>query len=421
MALGCRQQLHNAIFSNGPVFYWKGEPMVLNPHFRKIVERYWKAFFSDCIEWIHVAGIIPVMLVRLRDVPGVVIPAVPKGIMGRDFNIGVRIRGGVVDFPFVKLKSRRSGMDLAVPKEDTKVRVIGGFGYDPTPSGWITSPMSTMVVDDYFQNRSWAYELRAGYNRCNVEKVTQTTNESWPYSKAQTSHPYGLYGNMDVTKHGESAKYQLNQDEMAEAIQREMQNFVRQAQQSDTSFTIDQHARPPGPEAFHPLPPGHTLARQVLPEGRRDFVDTNRYLEWRISSAFGVPRVLLIADEARNAENIKVAIQTFNDRINRLKNQLGELGTEVYQAIYDEEDRIYAISQYDAEELSSMDPNTIASVVEEPRVTVGFPMIPNEDMDGLLLKFGLGILDWKSLCQLSKVWWGIEYGYFFYFYEGYQP
>jgi hypothetical protein len=87
----------------------------------------------------------------------------------------------------------------------------------------------------------------------------------------------------------------------------------------------------------------------------------------------------------------------------------------VYQAIYDEEDRIYAISQYDAEELSSMDPNAIASVVAEPRVTVGFPMIPNEDMDGLLLKFGLGILDWKSLCQLSKVWWGSSMDIFFIF------
>jgi hypothetical protein len=393
VAASCRRLLLAHIMNCGPEFYWKGKPLAITPEFGSIIQSFWVPFCRDVVDEIIVAGFVPVMLVKVNGGQEIV-PRVLKGTMGRDYNIMVRNTGGILTYFCVRLVSRTTGKPIT-PKIDRKVTILTGFGFDPSCDGKLTSIMNSIIEQDNFISKMYSYTLKAEYNRSNPQLITETQPESAGLGKDDLMYDY--YGDWDKNKYKEEAKYRRNSDEIAQIVQMQMQAKREMRDEMEMAIAKQTDAN------IYPLPVGHKLAKQMLPQARSDWVEMNRHNEWLICAAMGVPRSLLIADVGtRNDGSARSVQEGFNDTVNQWKNHLSDILTEVYRSIADEEDRLFAIGMYDKNELLAMDESKLEELVNEPRVTVGFPMIPHETMDGLLQKYALGIISWEMFVQLSK-------------------
>lgn len=400
MTQACRRNLFDSIFNSGPEFYWNLRPIKPRYEFQQVIKSYWIDFCKSVMDWIMIAGIVPIAFEK-RD--GNLVPIVPKGRLRTDFDIQIVNKGGSVTYQFVKLRSRKTG-DRITPKVDKKVFIRGGFGWDPTEDGKLRSIISTIITSDYTLNMITQYMLLAEYNRSNPELVTETSNETLDLKGPQ----YGYYGDWDRNQYQEEAKYRLNSQEIAAAM--EHQRMLQQMASAPTLTTlgeplIDRYKKQ-SEDNLHPLPLNHKLVRQNMPESRTDWVEMNRHIESVICAGMGVSRSFLIQDVGMSETSVRLAQDTYAKTVNGWKTILSNILTTVYNAIYYEDDCRDAMCSYTKMELESMSEDDLFDKAKDPRVTVGFSLVPVDTMEGLITKFALGVLDWDNFRQMALLMGG---------------
>lgn len=397
IASACRRLLFDAIFRSGPEFYWKGKPIQPMHEFKKMVHQHWIPFCKRVIDWICIAGIVPITFQRLKD--GNWVPVVPDGRLGVDYDIVITMEGDRKVFQFVRLRNKKGV--VIVPKIDTRVYVKGGFGYDPLPSGELTSIVSTIIPQDYFLNRITNYTLRAEFNRSDPQIVTETVPESFGVLGKQDQYDY--YGDWDKNRYEQEAKYRLNRDEIIAIIenQKTMMENAPPVPVGETGEPIIDKYKKQTIDNIFPLPVNHKLTRQNMPESRNDWVQLNRHNESLICAAYNVPRAHHIQDEGMSETSVRLAQTTLANTVNGWKTILSQICTDTYNCLYHEDDCKMAMYSYSQVELSTMSEEELFDVTNDPRVTVGFPMVPTDTDEGMLQKYALGMFSFDMYRQLA--------------------
>lgn len=398
MAAACRRKLFDDIFESGPEFYWNSKPILPRHEFVQLVKKHWIQFCKDAMDWIMIAGIVPIAFEKLPDKN--MVPIVPSGRLKEDFDIQMVNKGGRASFVFIKLRSRKNGARIT-PRVDKKVFVRSGFGWDPNDQGLLTSIVASIIRPDYVLNMITQYMLRAEYNRSDPEIVTETSNETMGTNNEEGG--YGFYGDWDKVKYKDEARYRLNNQEILAAIQQQqtLQEYAPTPELNSMGEPIIDKFKKQSADNLHPLPVNHKLVRQNMPESRTDWVAMNRHNENVICAAYLVPRAYLIADEGMSETSVKLTQATYAKTVNGWKTRLSDLLTDVYNFIYREEDCKTAMCTYTRVELDSMSEEELFNKSNDPRVHVGFSQVPVDTDDGLLRKYALGLLDWPNFRQMS--------------------
>lgn len=403
MAAACRRKLFDDIFESGPEFYWNLKPILPRHEFVQLIKKYWIKFCKDAMDWIMISGIVPIAFEKLPDKN--MIPVVPRGRLKVDFDIQMVNRGGRVTYNFIKLRSRKNGAKIT-PKVDRKVFVRSGFGWEPNDLGLLTSIVSSIIRPDYVLSMITQYMLRAEYNRSDPELVTETTNETMGLKGDEDRYDY--YGDWDKNKYKDEARYRLNTQEILATIeqQRMIQEYAPSPELNQMGEPIIDRYKKQTADNIHPLPINHKLTRQNMPESRNDWVPMNRHNENVICAAYGVPRAYLIADEGMSETSVKLTQSTYAKTVNGWKTILSDILTDVYNAIYLEDDCKTAMCTYTKTELDDMSEEELFNKTKDPRVHVGFSQVPVDTDDGLLRKFALGVVDWPNYRQMSLLMGG---------------
>lgn len=390
----------SSIFDSGPEFYWNSQPIQPRREFQQIIDRYWKEFCKNVIDWIMIAGIVPI---AFEKVDKNYIPIVPKGQITLDYNIQMVYKGGRVIYQYVKLRSRKTGEKIT-PRVDKKVTILSGFGWDPMENGKIKSIVSSIISADYFISMIIQYTLRAEFNRSDPELVTEVTNETMGLNIPQ----YGHFGDWDQTQYQEQSRYRLNTTEVMAVM--EQQRQIVDATPSPTLNAmgepmIDRYKKQ-SQDNVRNLPVNHKLTRQNMPESRSDLVPLIKHYEGIICMSYRVPRTYLIADDGMSETSVRLTQDTYSKTINSWKNILSGILTNVYNFLYYSDDIKSALGIYTDLELNDMNEEQLFDKSQDPRVTIGFSLIPTDSSEGLLQKYTLGLIDWDNFQQMSMLMGG---------------
>jgi len=199
IASACGSILTRAIQKIGPVFYKGEKPYTLSADMQKELDEHYVPCVSDIANYMLTLGLVPM---KNRVVNKRIVPMVYKGTMGIDFNITVKSNGGVMEYRFYKRKKSMAW------SRSLKVIVESGFGHDPTPTGRLTSVVSTLLPYAYWMERMRTYELRSGYIRSEPTLITEVTpTAAGLFTKDQKGH----YADLDEGKYGERARFDLNE------------------------------------------------------------------------------------------------------------------------------------------------------------------------------------------------------------------
>jgi hypothetical protein len=398
IASSARRQLFMQLFRYGIEFYWKGKSIRPSWEFQRIINKYWIPFSKDFIDFMHIIGIVPVLLVKVPE--GEIVPVVPKGRYGEDYMITTRSRGGIQKFSYYKMTSRKTGERIQ-PRKDPKIRIISGYGFEPNEYGKFKSIVSTILLQDFMQNRMNAFAISTEKKRSDAPILTETQADSAGIVRPEMQYDY--YGDWDKNKHQAEARYQRNTQEIYAIVEQQirMEQAYSENGATEDGMNIDVNKKQLQNNIF-PLPMNHRVARYQLPEARNDLVPLNRHMEHIIAAAYGVPRSHMISDEGRSETSVRITEKSLDETVNFWKTILGVELTEIYASIpgYVQEDKSVAVSTYSKVEIATMPRRDLFDKVNEPRVTVGLAIIPSDTDDGLLMKYSLGIIKWQNFAKI---------------------
>ncbi len=165
--------------------------------------------------------------------------------------------------------------------------------------------------------------------------------------------------------------------------------------------SIEYHAKKQVIDNIFPLPPGHVLARQILPESRSDLVDVNRHAENIICAAYGVPRSNFINDSGISENSAKISDSSFSQNVNYYGKILSRILSGAYEEIYGKEDLIETLRSYKERE-KDLTESELIELPEKEKVTVQFLALPFVSTDDIIKHYAFGSLDWKEADQMIK-------------------
>lgn len=395
MAGACRSLLLSNIFQIGLEFYWKDKRIKLKSGFKAMVDHYWTSFGKDVVDQICICGVVPVKLSRVRK-GGDRVPVVMNGLLNVDYQIGILMnsRTGLKEFYYIRL---RKNNQMITPYIDNKVSILHGFGYDPTPDGRLTSLVTSIVEIDDFIRSMMFYTIKAENNKSDPTIFTEVDASASPL-KAQGNR-YDYYVNRDREKSEAEGRYETNIEEQLSAIQNQqaMMEQINEAALNPVYKT--QYTSP-----IRPLPFGHKMAKQNLPQSRSDLSELFTHMERLICGSYKVPRTFLIADTAMSENGVKMTKETMTSNINDWKRLLSRIFTDVYRSLYGKTDSITIMDVYTDNEIESMtEAEYEGAESDDTRVKVVLPVLPLDTHEEMLNKYLMGIIKWPIFSQMSKL------------------
>jgi hypothetical protein len=402
-AASCRNTITNVLFKDGLDYRLGDESIRLLDYYKKeVVDRHWIPFAIDCMNEIWTRGIIPVTV--KRSASGDNVPVVARG--PHEIRSYYDHRRDRYSYRFYRLISKKTGQCIT-PKHDKRVTVLSGFGYDPNELGKLRSLVSTLVKSDMFADRMKDLALRAESDRCKPRMVLQHDKAPNEYGIEGT---YSYYGGRDRIMEKEEDRFIMGPAEMESVANQDRQydkiiqetfreggkNLTKKAMANGMTVTL-----PP-----YPLPPGYSIAHQLLPEPRNDLLEICKQAEETICMAYGVPRSV-ISDGGRAAySGIRTNVDTLNRTLLKWKDIVGTILTNMYRCIYFEGDCDYYIGKMDDEDkegLLKLTETQRRSLIEaRVVVTVTPQLMLSTTHEDLLTQYFMDVIDYDMLNDYSR-------------------
>lgn len=399
-----KRTLQNILLQTHPEFYWNGK--ILNPTrmFDDIIHTFWLPAARDIMDEIWTLGVVAIRLSKIKPGKSDRIPVVMKNGMGTDYIITV-LRdqsSGRMIYRYYRLKTKDGQKILNEPVEDKNVHVLSGFGSDPLPSGKLTSAVATILDYEQYHALNYRFSLTALFNMSRPMLITEPAKDAAGVLTQDDMIDY--YGGQDAIRERDQLAYELNESEIQHLNEQNrdyFENFYKD-QEPHTNALVPQAKR-----NIMPLPVGHRLVQQPTPSMRSDWREMNEIYQEIVSSAYGVPRANIMTTHGMTqSASTELASKTLAITTNNWKRRLGKIFTDVYCLLYNLEDCKFAMGQYTTTEIKEMTKNELFEKTHKQRVTVGFPVIPHDTMDGLIQKFALGLMDWNGFVQSSRALMG---------------
>lgn len=188
------------MWTDGIEIHYNNKPMELTPYFRNHLETHWKSLVKDILVWILCTGVLPVTFKILPD--GTWVPKIVKPGGG---HINSVYRDNVQHFTYVRYGEY-------YPDEETIV--LHGFGYDPTIDGALTSPISSLSLQQTCIRIFLDAAAEAEKIRCNPTLVLQMRKDNTEREQVY-GVDYGYYAEADVSS--ERAKLMTYNKDLARA------------------------------------------------------------------------------------------------------------------------------------------------------------------------------------------------------------
>lgn len=221
-------------------------------------------------------------------------------------------------------------------KIDPHVVVLSGFGYDPTLTGAVQSPLASILKEIAWVQRMQSIELKIEIAKISPWLLMQrSTNINNKLTGGDSN-----FGN-DIPRRIDPIEIQKQQYREAEFRMlntiKIQENARRQSQRMRANNDLPR-AENVGwldladvqiPPKLYPVAEGYQVANTPLPQGRTDFLEHLKRTDQLLSQAYGVP-LSLLEGEGRVLAGIKSNEDTFKSVLQEWKNKITQLMDAVY-------------------------------------------------------------------------------------------
>lgn len=336
----------------------------------------WIPFAKSLVDIIMCIGIAPI---RFKRVDKKMVPYVPKA-----GSYSIRVTTTVDGICTYDLH------DMDNPQEPAPNSIVlYGFGYDPRSNGSLTSLIKVLEPTMKFMSSLSDCAMTAEQLRCNPPIIVEKKETS---TEMKEGLDFDFFMDSDSLKSSINSQYQ--RDEKAiQRLKHQQRLFANaitgasDAVQKNTNNTMNN---------IVPLPSSFRVGTQIEPSGRNDYTQIMRSCAENVCSLLGVPRSLLISDNAVVRGDIEGTHESFKTACLVWKGIVSKVLTLVYRHVFKEEEvaRLSKIAKKrKIKDISKLTDNDLMQVIVP--VT---PYISNEELKQLYLQ---QIIDWKTYKQYT--------------------
>ncbi len=298
---------------------------------------------------------------------------------------------------------------------DPSVRILHGFGYDPTETGELQSPIASLFEWSERTRKSArvcasAQEIRA------LPVVFTERPDQFSMRTAQQQETTMMSGMERAVEIGRERLYFDNAETEEVARQdreyarslRERREWVNQLRRSQTqqrqrmstlneSAELDETLVP----VILPLLSGHKIATRQLPPFNPDYLELNEEWKKQACIALGVP-FTMIQEPTRVRSGIQDHTETFKRSTERLRLILSDLATQFYNQVYLDEDFPEIMALYLGEQWMTAPYEQKKRVYFQHLQRLVLPTLPDRHGDDLWILFQRKTISWSEYCTHTR-------------------
>lgn len=388
--LMCRNLLKQNLFSRG-ITTEKGE--------LKELEEPYLRFLEDAFDYTLSIGFVPYRIVEQHGerIPVVCPPDSFDAYVLRDNN-------GAIQMTLYERNEGQRTVSGSVQKEIKDSHVFLDFGYNPTSTGGLNSPLQSLRKEIFFGMMMRDTLQKMEVKRSDPPVLTETTENA--ASGGGEDVDYGFYADADLAEEAEAAKFRRTDAQM-KAI-RDQRDIYRQ--------WLGEDEKDAAPTGIFPLPSGQKYVNTPLPEGRHDFVQINRSIQDMIFGVMGVPRTLIFSDGTHKGDQ-EGTHRTFEASVAWWKRTLGRCASEA-KIICDAKSIVKTIREKrKAEEVSGgetepkrvrFSAEALKAIKRDNMEKFVFPTVPSLRLDEVHTLYDRGAMDWKQYLQTVGILTGLK-------------
>ncbi len=404
-------RLLQEVMNTGFQALWRGKEISFSTRFRLYFQRKWfTELIPNLLREILVLGVAAVRFVKDKETDYLVPHALSDGL-GMLYNITIQTNIDGTRFRAYKLPDINEGRR---PSEMKHVVVFSGFGYDPMADGTLRSVCAGLhdIHTDFREN----LQLRRSTEMTNAHpplllerEQKDVPSDSFPQNESGRVPLLDLYDLQPDGRAGERfLERELNADEI-DLVRAHEENYYSLSEADYQKLFLSVKSRQTGlrvPEhSLFPLPIGHKARNPPLPTRQPDWTSTVDAYQQEVALSFGLSHEFVtgrgqIQMAAGGALIQRHALST----IAQWKIRFSRMLTDLWGRVYLVDDIVTALEQYDR--TTEFKGTPIAEMRERfqgPHVNIVLPIIPNEPFDILTDKYLLGLIDWNSFRQNSRV------------------
>ena len=364
----CRNLLSQYLFRDQITFH-RGKSLVkVQASLDIATQEFWIPFSERCLDAILTVGVVVCDVVKHHTEPGV-----PVVVPDTEYRLFSCTQGSQRWFE-AEAVNRSAGSEIRY------YMVLHDFGSDPDTEGHLTSRVSTLYNSQQWINSMCALALDAEKTRTAPTVITQ--------QRGGIKHDIaGLhtdqYCNADLVISHEEDKFRRDEVALEQLrLQEEAYNSMRLDGVGDRKRKRD------APNMFC-LPSDQEVARQEIPDSRRDLVQLMRLTEEQTCAVLGVPRSLLYSDSVRVGA-ADHSDGTMRVTLNWWKRQLSRILSQMYQMVYGDGDAKAVIKRAAGKGL------TLRDIMDENVITVSFPNQIVATIPELKEMYACNIISWET-------------------------
>lgn len=411
------QVVSDTVLHRGLSFVSGAKPLAPRPFLQQLLDRHWVPFARDVLLHVFALGVVPVRLVALSatELAAIGAPegtAVPRVVHGR-YSMRMRYNAASERYVFAVYREDESATGggafggAGVLRHDTRVRVLDGFGYDPSPGGRLRSVVASLMQWEFMVRDMQQQLVVSERTRANpvlwLERAQDDSSQLAGEDSGASGHTVEvLLGDRDRVH--ERVEDRIFIDRVSEA-ELGRDQMVHRAQALASGGRVDPTLLP----VLMRVRPGWRIANRTVPESGRAFERYHEQWQDLVAAAFGVPASTMFRIAAKGGHEAHTPV--FNRAMQRWRDQLGAVLTEQYRAIYAAQDVDEVLRRKrgaDWVDQYAGAPERATSDYLPDATRIVIPCAPDLDIQQLLTMHAANIVRFETLVDQARRSAGME-------------
>lgn len=357
---------------------------------------YYRRFGEEAIRWILCAGLVPMTICLLKESQEYIPVCVKPG-------------SGKILCTYKNHRASYEFRENGRMKSNTKVVVLGGFGYDPTINGELTSLISSLLPME---------DASSIFLDCAT--MSERTRSAPPFilQKRQIDQKkdrvlgvdYGAYGDAPFSE--ERDEHEIwRRDEYGIEKLRMMNQRVEEVYYQRNPRGIGYGASTPSINCV--TNQNHVLVQEdmemvkqvTLPQSRADLVGFLQFNNSEVYNTLGIPESMATGTKSSRARDFESSSDLFKTTILWWKRVIASLLTISYNYIYaydDAEHVLNGFSKKTGNPVSKLSEDAIYAIQKNNKFTVNLPIPPFTTTTELVMFYQQGALTEEEYCSYLR-------------------